>query len=181
MMKRLQDQGLVENAPALDKRLTRAWRLTAGGEAVIDAHPLLKRAQRKAGRGGKLSVKSIRRGKKVSQAGPDFLTGRATRPARRPGGLHSPRRFRLTVLTHQVLIAVATLSAGDTHPSNREVANLAGVKDEGQISKLLSRLQAHGLLENTGGVGRGAPNAWQLTPHGGEFLSASLATTKENQ
>ena len=54
MMKRLSDQGLVENAMAHTKRQVRAWRLTADGEAVIDAHRTLKQAQRTAARGGKL-------------------------------------------------------------------------------------------------------------------------------
>ncbi|HEY3865874.1 MAG TPA: TetR family transcriptional regulator [Solirubrobacteraceae bacterium] len=180
MMKRLQEQGLVENTPTPEKRFARAWRLTAKGEAVIDAYPSLKRAQRKTSRGGKLSVKSTRRGKYIGQRTPRVLPGQGTRTARRPGEeLRVPRPFRLTLLTHQVLTAVATLSEGETNPSNRDIANLAGVKDEGQISKLLARLQAHGLLQNTGGVGRGAPNAWQLTPRGKEYLSASRPATPE--
>jgi AcrR family transcriptional regulator/DNA-binding MarR family transcriptional regulator len=163
VMKRLCEQGLVENAQAHAKRLVRAWRLTADGQAVIDAHKSLQQAQRMTSRGGKLVVKSSgRRGKKVSQA-------RAA--------------FRMTVLTHEVLGAVAQLGAGDSNPSNREIAHAAGVKDEGQISKLLRRLQAHGLLENAGGH-TGPGNSWQLTLRGEELLSASRPlniTTKETR
>ena len=45
---------------------------------------------------------------------------------------------------------MASLSEHGAGPSNREVAHAAGVKDQGQISKLLARLQTHGLLQNTG-------------------------------
>ena len=50
---------------------------------------------------------------------------------------------------------------------------VARVVDQGQISKLLSRLEGLGLLQNTGGHTRGVPNAWQLTPRGREILNAS--------
>jgi hypothetical protein len=57
---------------------------------------------------------------------------------------------------------------------NREVSEVADVKDEGQISKLIiSRPEGHGLLQNTGGATAGVPNAWRLTARGGEVLSAS--------
>ncbi len=46
MIKRLQTQGLVENAQGHTSRQIKAWRLTAEGEAVIDAHRPLKQAQR---------------------------------------------------------------------------------------------------------------------------------------
>jgi AcrR family transcriptional regulator len=198
VMKRLQEQGLVENAPAHAKRLVRAWRLTMDGQAVIDAHRSLKQAQRTTSRGGKLvAVESGRRGRKLSQAGPDFLTADQPAKSGRPGeSLGVPRRpgessgsraaFRMTVLTHEVLGAVAQLSAGDGNPSNREIAQAAGVKDEGQISKLLQRLQTHGLLENTSGH-TGPGNAWQLTLRGEEALTASrplstsVPTTKETR
>jgi AcrR family transcriptional regulator/DNA-binding MarR family transcriptional regulator len=158
MMKRLQEQGLVENTQAHTKRLARAWRLTADGEAVIDAHRPLKQAQRRAGKGGKLvPAKSGRRGKsKSSPAGAETVGA----------------GFRMTSLTHEVLMAVANLITGETGPSNRDIARVAGVKDEGQISKLLARLQTHGLLQNTGGHAANA-NAWQLTPHGKGLLNAS--------
>jgi AcrR family transcriptional regulator len=71
--------------------------------------------------------------------------------------------MRLTHRTACVLGAIAS------HPgaSNREVASLAGIVDQGQISKLLSRLEGLGLIVNVGPGGfRGAPNAWTLTPRG---------------
>jgi AcrR family transcriptional regulator/DNA-binding MarR family transcriptional regulator len=161
MMKRLQGQGLVENKPAPTRRLARAWRLTADGEAVIEAHQSLKQAQRVTRRGGKLSTGgSGRRGKSKLAAGGEFANA----------------GVRMTALTHEVLAVVANLGEREVGPSNREVAATAGVKDEGQISKLLARLQAHGLLQNTGGYHTGG-NAWRLTVRGEELLSASSPAT----
>lgn len=72
-------------------------------------------------------------------------------------------RMRLTYRTARVLEA-----AGE-HPgaSNRRMADLAGIGDAGQVSKLLRRLQHLGLLEN-GAVGhsQGEPNQWKLTAKG---------------
>jgi chromosome segregation and condensation protein ScpB len=49
------------------------------------------------------------------------------------------------------------------------------VRDEGQISKLLARVERFGLIRNTGdGQAKGAANAWTLTPRGAE-LDRALA------
>jgi AcrR family transcriptional regulator len=70
---------------------------------------------------------------------------------------------RLTYRTGRVLEALA----GYPGASNREVAERAGIVDQGQISKLLSRLQAAGAIANMSeGTSRGAPNAWRLTELG---------------
>jgi AcrR family transcriptional regulator len=79
--------------------------------------------------------------------------------------------MRLTYRTVRVLAAIAALggsrSTGRRAPSNREVADAAGVSDQGQISKLLARLEHLGLIANDGeGQARGEPNAWCLTPKG---------------
>jgi AcrR family transcriptional regulator len=71
--------------------------------------------------------------------------------------------MRLTYRTARVLTAIAERPGA----SNREVADRAGIIDQGQISKLLSRLEDLGMIVNVGGGGlRGAPNAWTLTPRG---------------
>jgi AcrR family transcriptional regulator/DNA-binding PadR family transcriptional regulator len=164
MMKRLTDQGLVENAQGHTGRPVKAWRLTADGEAVIDAHRPLKQAQRRAGKGGKLATtRSVagRRGKnqQTATAGAEIVS----------------TAFRVTVLTREVLTAVANLGQGSAGPSNREIAAVVGVKDEGQISKLLARLQGHELLANTGGY-PATGNAWRLTPRGEELLLAGTGS-----
>jgi AcrR family transcriptional regulator len=75
--------------------------------------------------------------------------------------------MRLTYRTVRVLVAIAALEARGANPSNREVSDAAGVADQGQISKLLVRLERLGLIVNVGeGHARGEPNAWRLTPRG---------------
>jgi AcrR family transcriptional regulator len=81
--------------------------------------------------------------------------------------------MRLTYRTVRVLTAIAELGGRGSYPSNREVGLAAGMQDQGQTSKLLSRLHKLGLIENTGaGLARGAPNAWTLTPKGTEIERA---------
>ncbi len=74
--------------------------------------------------------------------------------------------MRLTYRTVRVLLAIAA----DPGASNRRVSEAADVSDQGQISKLLARLEHLGLIEN-GGVGplRGEPNVWRLTVKGAEI------------
>jgi AcrR family transcriptional regulator len=100
---------------------------------------------------------------------------------------------RLTYRTVRVLRAIAEQPAA----SNREVAERAGIVDQGQISKILTRLEYQGLVVNRGGSGRsaidtgiggpptrarggivdrparGAPNSWWLTERG-ETLERDL-------
>jgi AcrR family transcriptional regulator len=71
--------------------------------------------------------------------------------------------MRITYRTVRVLMTIAA------HPgaSNREVAQRAGIADQGQVSKLLTRLEHLGLARNEGiGPVKGAPNAWVLTLKG---------------
>jgi AcrR family transcriptional regulator len=75
--------------------------------------------------------------------------------------------MRLTYRTVRVLTAIDSLGGRGSHPSNRQVATAAGISDQGQISKLLARLQAFGLIGNVGGDrAKGEPNAWALTSRG---------------
>jgi AcrR family transcriptional regulator len=97
----------------------------------------------------------------------------------KPAGLDSPDRLadssvsanellaelpmRLTYRTARVLEAIATWPG----VSNRGVGERAGVSDQGQISRLLARLERLGLAENGGeGHTRGEANAWTLTAAG---------------
>ncbi len=77
--------------------------------------------------------------------------------------------MRLTYRTVRVLMAIAD----SPDASNRTVAEASGISDQGQISKLLARLDSLGLARNVGqGHPKGAPNAWQLTLRGQEFERA---------
>jgi AcrR family transcriptional regulator len=71
--------------------------------------------------------------------------------------------IRVTHRTTLVLRAIAHAP----YLNNREIAQAAGITDEGQASKLLARLEQRGVIENVGvGPARGEPNAWLLTGSG---------------
>lgn len=88
--------------------------------------------------------------------------------------------MRLTYRTIRVLLAIGELgergSSGgrdpgeeESYPSNRQVADAAGIRDQGQVSKLLARLRQLGLIDNAAeGHVKGEPNAWTLTKRGAE-------------
>ncbi|MGN6372271.1 MAG: TetR family transcriptional regulator [Solirubrobacteraceae bacterium] len=76
--------------------------------------------------------------------------------------------MRLTYRTMRVLCSI------DEQPgaSNRKIAALAEIGDQGQISKLLSRLERQGIIANTATrASKGEANAWTLTPLGRELTS----------
>jgi AcrR family transcriptional regulator/DNA-binding MarR family transcriptional regulator len=78
--------------------------------------------------------------------------------------------MRLTYRTVRVLVVIAE------HPgaSNREIAEGSGIIDQGQISKLLTRLARLKLVENVGdGQEKGASNAWHLTARGAQVERAA--------
>jgi DNA-binding MarR family transcriptional regulator len=78
--------------------------------------------------------------------------------------------MRLTYRTVRVLMVVAE------HPgaSNREIAEGSGISDQGQISKLMTRLARLKLVNNTGqGQERGASNEWHLTERGAQVERAT--------
>jgi AcrR family transcriptional regulator len=78
--------------------------------------------------------------------------------------------IRLTYRTVRVLMAIAESPGA----SNREVSESSGVIDQGQISKLLTRLAGLGLIENRGaGQAHGAANAWHLTRRGAQLERAT--------
>ncbi len=84
--------------------------------------------------------------------------------------------MRLTYRTMRVLLAVGALGGRGSYPSNRQVGDAAGVRDQGQISKLLARLEHLGLVEKAReSQTKGAPNAWRLTERG-DNVQAMLST-----
>jgi hypothetical protein len=90
------------------------------------------------------------------------------REGRGSGGTRRP--VRATYRTTRVLSAI-----GETPGlSNREIADAAGLSDEGQTSKLLHRLEQRGLVQNCGlGQAQGGSNAWLLTEYGEQVLDAT--------
>jgi AcrR family transcriptional regulator len=90
-------------------------------------------------------------------------------PERAPSNPLEGLDMRLTYRTVRVLIAISEWPGA----SNRRVADASGVHDQGQISKLLRRMEGLGLIANTGsGSARGEPNAWRLTSKGREVERA---------
>jgi AcrR family transcriptional regulator len=72
-------------------------------------------------------------------------------------------RMRWTYRTTRVMQGIAEMPGA----SNRAVADFAGIQDQGQVSKLLARLQRLGLIENAAVAHhKGEPNAWSLTSLG---------------
>jgi AcrR family transcriptional regulator len=96
--------------------------------------------------------------------------------ARADSALGSLRELdmRLTYRTMRVLFAIGS------HPgaSNRRVAEASDIHDQGQVSKLLRRLQALGLIRNAAkSRPSGEPNAWTLTERGALVREAISAQT----
>jgi AcrR family transcriptional regulator len=78
--------------------------------------------------------------------------------------------IRLTYRTIRALGAIFD----NPGASNRMVAEECGIQDQGQISKLLSRLGRLALIENRGvGQRRGGTNAWHITERGCEIVRAT--------
>jgi AcrR family transcriptional regulator/DNA-binding MarR family transcriptional regulator len=89
-----------------------------------------------------------------------------------PGLLLDDLDMRVTYRTLRVLSAIAN----DPGASNREIAQAADIHDQGQISKLLTRLDELELIQNTGaGHTKGEPNAWNLTPRGQQVEQTASA------
>jgi AcrR family transcriptional regulator len=80
--------------------------------------------------------------------------------------------MRLTYRTARVLESVAERPGA----SNRAIAKHAGIADQGQVSKLLARLERLELLANAGeGHLKGEPNAWVLTGTGKQVAQSIRA------
>jgi AcrR family transcriptional regulator len=86
--------------------------------------------------------------------------------------------------THRTSIVLQAIARAP-YSNNREIAQAAGLADEGQTSKLLARLGRKGVIENVGvGPARGEPNAWLLTAEGQrmlELLGKSVADRPERR
>jgi DNA-binding MarR family transcriptional regulator len=63
--------------------------------------------------------------------------------------------------------------ASNPQASNRDIAAAIGMVDDGQVSKLLARMQDLGLISNRAQAdNHGGANAWQLTPDGARVVGA---------
>jgi AcrR family transcriptional regulator len=95
---------------------------------------------------------------------------KAPKGARRASALAAADADPLRALPMRVTYRTARVLQGIAEQpgvSNRAIADYAGIHDQGQISKLLARLQRLGLVANRGeGHQKGEPNAWSLTALG---------------
>jgi AcrR family transcriptional regulator len=104
--------------------------------------------------------------RELRRSGPRAKGEKRERRADRSVDLLEGLEMRLTYRTMCALVAIAERPGA----SNREVALACGIVDQGQISKLMARLERLCLVENFGaGQERGAANAWHLTPRGVEL------------
>jgi hypothetical protein len=77
--------------------------------------------------------------------------------------------IRLTYRTARVLSSIAETPGA----SSKQIALASGISDDGQTSRLLTRLQKHDLIQDNGiGPTHGMPRAWTLTPRGQNILHA---------
>jgi AcrR family transcriptional regulator len=101
--------------------------------------------------------------RELTRSGVDARRTKASRPHARGKDLLEGLNMRVTYRTMRVLLAISE----EPGASNREIAQAADVGDQGQISKLMTRLERLTLVENRGrGQAWGATNAWYLTPRG---------------
>jgi len=125
--------------------------------------------------------------------GPAAARRELTRPLPAPVPVHRARQtgfsvdpfkeagMRITYRTVRVLTVIAELGERGGGSSNRVVGERAGISDQGQVSKLLGRLQRAGLIHNTGlGPGLGAPNEWLLTGKGRELAEGIRLRTGDS-
>ena len=108
--------------------------------------------------------------RELRRPAPRIRTAAGTEPKGAGRSVEHVGGMRLTYRTARVLSAIADYPGA----SNREVADRAGIVDQGQISKLLRRLEARELIEKIGeGRTRGAPNSWRLTERGELVLKSA--------
>jgi AcrR family transcriptional regulator len=107
-------------------------------------------------------------GEELTRKAPEVPLRESIRVSGEGGRLLERLDMRLTYRTVRCLLFIGE------HPgcSNRELAQGAEIADEGQASKLLTRLTRVGLVANSKPHGPGYPNYWVLTPHGEQVLSA---------
>jgi AcrR family transcriptional regulator len=94
-----------------------------------------------------------------------------TSPGRRiPTDPFKDLPIRLTYRTACVLTAIAQTPGA----SSKQIAHESGIADAGQISRLLKRLESHGLIQDLGtGPNKGMTRAWTLTELGEAVLQAT--------
>ena len=113
--------------------------------------------------------------------GPDAARREVERTVARPrrsilAATSNPLKHLDMRLTYRTVRALAAIAA-NPGSSNRSIGDMSGIGDQGQVSKLLARLEKFGLVENARpGLPNGTTNVWSLTERGEEV--ASVITTQ---
>jgi AcrR family transcriptional regulator len=107
-------------------------------------------------------------GEELTRTAPEVPAHEGTLVGGDGGRLLERLDMRLTYRTVRCLLFICE----NPGSSNREIAQGAEISDEGQASKLLTRLTRVGLVVNSRPPGPGFPNRWALTAHGKQVLSA---------
>ena len=166
------DEGRGLVTPATDPPLVCAQSVVGGVLAVVQVHLLEDRSEPLTALLGMLmSVIALpylgqpTASEELSRRAPD--TSRADTVVEKP---HERSRDLLEMrITYRSLRVLAAIVASPGI-SNRKVAEAAGVRDAGQISKLLARLERRGLIRNIrSGRLAGRSNAWTVTSRGQHF------------
>jgi AcrR family transcriptional regulator len=182
------DEGRMESARAAQVPSLTAEGLVGAAVAILHKRLLARRREPLSGLLGELMSMIVlpylgpaaaRREGALPAPGPAPVVSAPTR-----GGDRVSREdplegvpMRLTYRTARVLEAIAERPG----VSNRLVAEHAGISDQGQVSKLLARLEGLGLLVNSGeGHAKGEPNAWRLTSLG-ERVTRHLALDRSRE
>jgi len=179
------DQGRDEGKAARERPPLAAEGVVCAVFSVVHARMLRLHASgvRGAGKGGEAPFLGLLNQLMGMIVMPYFGTAAAKRELTRPAPASRALRratvdplrdldMRLTYRTIRVLVAIAETPGA----SNRRIADAAGVSDQGQISKLLTRLEHLGLIRNVGeGPAKGEPNSWTLTATGVEVERAIRA------
>jgi AcrR family transcriptional regulator len=193
---RVVDQGRLENARATEQSSLTAEGLVGAAFSILYTRLLRGDREQLTGLLGELMGLIV-----LPYLGPAAARREQTRPAPEPvrsnktpsgserllGDPLADVPIRLTYRTTRVLQCVAA----DPGVSNRQIADHAGIADQGQVSKLLSRLERVGLLLNSGKARpKGEANAWRLTELGERVsrhlnldtqLQHAVHTTKETR
>jgi AcrR family transcriptional regulator len=177
---RVVDEGRLESSRVADFTSLTAEGLVGAGFAILHSRLLKERSASLRGLLGELmalivlpyqGVAAARR--EQARSTPNPLPGAArkfVKVARSSGDPLDGISMRLTYRTARVLQGVGE----NPGLSNREVAEYAGIVDQGQVSKLLGRLERLELLSRQGsGHMKGEPNAWALTRKG-EFVAQGI-------
>lgn len=166
------DQGRLENARAAEQSFLTAEGLVGAAFAILYTRLLRGDKEPLTGLLGELTglivlpyLGPAAARREQARLAPESIRSNKTSPGseRMMGDPLAGIPIRLTYRTTRVLECVAAESGA----SNRQIADHAGISDQGQVSKLLSRLERVGLLQNAGKERqKGEANAWELTELG---------------